>query len=530
MTASPRKPVLLLILDGWGLAGRGDPSRPDAESSRQNSAIELARTPVWHKLWEEWPHTELVPHGRAVGLTDGQMGNSEVGHLNLGAGRVVWQDLLAATKLIEGGGLATHAAWQGWLGAAREGGDELHFIGLFSDGGVHSHIEHLRGLVLSAAAANPQAQIYIHALLDGRDTAPRIAEQYFGQAEKWLPANGAFATLGGRYFAMDRDQRWERVKLAWDALVHGQGQRQPDWRSAMALARENDEGDEFVTPTVLGDYAGMQGARVSVCFFNFRADRARQFCEALTAPAFEGFERGTFQQVSLFSLKQYREDIICPVLLDDRAVEHTLAEVVSRHPGLHGAQARIYKSAETEKYAHVTYFFNGGREAPWPGEERVLVPSPKVATYDLKPEMSVVEVTDKLCAALQSAAYDLYVVNFANGDMVGHTGVREACIAACEAVDACLGRVLETCGWGERVSAIITADHGNCDVLTWPDGTPHTQHSMNNSPLVLVSAPRRELRAPSARPWSLRDVAPTILALLGIAQPPDWDGVSLLAD
>jgi 2,3-bisphosphoglycerate-independent phosphoglycerate mutase len=531
MSSPPRKPVLLLILDGWGLAGTGDPARPDLVSSLANSAIELARTPVWHKLWRDWPHVELLPHGSAVGLTDGQMGNSEVGHLNLGAGRVVWQDLLAATKLIESGGLATHPAWQGWLGDWRKAGDELHFIGLFSDGGVHSHIKQLRGLAQSAAQSNPGARIWIHALLDGRDTAPRIAEQYFESAREWLPPSASFATLGGRYFGMDRDKRWERVKLAWEAIVQGRGQRCSDWRSAMALAREHDEGDEFATPTVLGDYAGMRGASARVCCFNFRADRARQLSEAFMLPGFEGFERGTYPRISMFTLKRYRDDLQCPVLLEDHPVDETLAQVVSRHASIRGGQARIYKSAETEKYAHVTYFFNGGREEPWPGEERALVPSPQVATYDLKPEMSVNEVTDKLRAALESGAHDLYVVNFANGDMVGHTGVREACIAACEAVDACLGRVLDACGWGSRVSAIITADHGNCDVLSWPDGTPHTQHSMNNSPLVLVSEPRRGLRAAQregAPPWSLRDVAPTILDLLGIAQPECWDGESLL--
>ncbi len=543
--ATQPKPVLLLILDGWGLAGTGDPNWPDPEEARQHSAIELADTPTWDRIWRDYPHTQLIPHGTAVGLTEGQMGNSEVGHLNLGAGRVVYQDLLAISKLIESGGLATHPALQDFLDRWERAGSTLHMIGLFSDGGVHSHIEHLRGLLAEAARAFPLGRIAIHALLDGRDTEPRIAERYFEAAEALLPQHAAFATLGGRYYTMDRDKRWDRVQKGYAAIVQASGLREPDWRSAMELARRKDEGDEFVTPTVLGNYDGMQDGDFVICF-NFRADRMRQIVTTLTAADFDGFERGTPPKLELLSMKRYTDGQSFPVLLDDTAIEDTLTEVVSRAQLQLSSGGRVYKSAETEKYAHVTYFFNGGVEAAWPGEDRVLVPSPKVATYDLQPEMSVAEVTEKLCAALRERKYDLYVVNFANGDMVGHTGVKEACIKACEAVDACLKQVLDAAGWGRDIACLVTADHGNCDVLAFADGTPHTQHSMNNSPLVLLADdpqnPGRRLALrdsaeaalPTAdfpdgrRGWSLCDIAPTILALLGLPAPACWTGQSLI--
>ena len=503
------KPVLLLILDGWGLGT--DP---------QNSAIDLAHTPTWDRLWRDWPHTRLIPHGTHVGLMEGQMGNSEVGHLNLGAGRIVRQDLLELFRLIRDGELATHPALKAFLAPLADNGGTLHFVGLFSDGGVHSHIEHLVGLAQQAAAAGVQ-RIAIHALTDGRDTAPHIAEQYFERAARELPDNAFFATLGGRYYLMDRDHRWERTQQHWDVITHGMGPVAKDWQTAMAAARGRDEGDEFITPTVLGDYAGFAANDRILCF-NFRADRMRQSVEAWSQPEFSEFERGDYTVLPLFSVRRYESHFDNPVLITRDTVDETLAQLLSRH-GM-----TTYKSAETEKYAHVTYFFNGGMEAPWPGEDRVLVPSPKVATYDLQPQMSVNEVTDRLVADLRQSGHDLYVVNFANGDMVGHTGVKQACSAACEAVDSCLARVMEAAQWGERISVIVTADHGNCDVLSWPDGSPHTQHSMNDSPLVLVSAPRRELKQPQE--WSLRDVAPTVIELLGIQQPASWDGTSLLED
>ena len=505
---SARKPVLLLILDGWGLG-----TDPD------NSAIELAETPVWDRLWAEWPSTRLIPHGELVGLTEGQMGNSEVGHLNLGAGRIVYQDLLAMTKLISTGGLATHDAWNAFLDRVLDREGALHFVGLFSDGGIHSHIEHLFGMV-DHAFSRGHSDIFIHALTDGRDTEPAIASRYFDLAQQRLPNSAKLATLGGRYYLMDRDKRWDRTEKHWNAITYGEGLQYPDWQSALKDARARNETDEFITPCVLGGYMGIEEGSAVVCF-NFRSDRMRQSVDAWTDPAFNEFERGAFTNVDLFSARRYRSDFDNPTLLSDRRVDNTLVELLSQR-GI-----SVYKSAETEKYAHVTYFFNGGREEPWPGEDRVLVDSPKVATYDLQPEMSVYEVTQKLCDMMRLRSHDLYVVNFANGDMVGHTGVRSACIRACEAVDRCLGRVLEAGGWGSEVTMIVTADHGNCDVLTWPDGTPHTQHSMNEVPFVLVSDPRHRLEKPDG--WSLRDVAPTILGLMGIDKPDDWDGSSLLS-
>jgi 2,3-bisphosphoglycerate-independent phosphoglycerate mutase len=549
---SERRPVLLLILDGWGLGE--DPS---------NSAIEQANTPVWHGIWEKYPRTKLVPYGESVGLSEGQMGNSEVGHLNLGAGRVVYQDLVAITKLIDSGGLAKHERLNTFLDGVGEG--TLHFVGLFSDGGVHSHIDHLIGLAnyVASRAAQDAAPttMCIHALLDGRDTPPAIAEQYFEYSQSRLPQGVSFATLGGRYFGMDRDKRWQRTKRAWDAIVHARGAWAADWQSAMAQARRWGSTDEFVAPTVLDGYQGMQPGDSVICF-NFRADRMRQLVEAFLNGSVEaaagrpedGGKLPPPQSVKprVFTFTHYRDDFNIPVLLTYEPVEQTLAQVCSE------AGLKVYKGAETEKYAHVTYFFNGGREEPWDGEERVLVPSPKVATYDLKPQMSVYEVTDKLAAAIESGEHDVLVVNYANGDMVGHTGVIPAEIKACEAVDECLGKVLEAAQWGKRCAVIVTADHGNCDVMRWPDGTPHTQHSMNLVPVVLVSEPRIELcsfeeepkkhgqldehieegqeRAGEpiengeARPetWSLCDIAPTILDLLGVKKPKSWTGISLL--
>jgi 2,3-bisphosphoglycerate-independent phosphoglycerate mutase len=550
-----KKPVLLLILDGWGLAS--------AESGGpQNSAIELAQTPVWDRLWRsgEFPTTRLIPHGALVGLTPGQMGNSEVGHLNLGAGRVVYQDLVAVTRMIQHGDFQRHQALNQFLHSCWESGAALHFIGLFSDGGVHSHIDHLYGLIEYAKSRGAR-RIWIHALLDGRDTPPQKAEEYFQQAQDWLPEGVAFATLGGRYYGMDRDRRWEREALAWEVIAHGNQSRSgvrspepevaapdighrtpdpsafPDWQSALAAARARGEGDEFVQPCVLGDYPGMADGD-HVFFFNFRADRMRQLVSCFTGAAGEdapGFDRGRVPQAVLMAATHYRDDFTFPVLLDGDTVHEGLVEVLAAH-GL-----TTFKAAETEKYAHVTYFFNGGREEPWPGEERVLVPSPHVATYDLQPEMSLPGVTDRLVEALTARRHALYVVNFANGDMVGHTGVKPAEIKAVEAVDAALQRVLDAAGWGERVTCIITADHGNCDHLTWADGTPHTQHSMNDVPVVVVDGGAS--RAPSLRQpgpvdnagqeranLALCDIAPTVLALLELPQPESWNGVDLLPE
>jgi 2,3-bisphosphoglycerate-independent phosphoglycerate mutase len=545
-----RKPVLLLILDGWGLASA-------ASGGPANSAIELADTPVWDRLWRsgDFPTTRLIPHGTLVGLTQGQMGNSEVGHLNLGAGRIVYQDLVALTRMIQHNEFRRHRALNDFLSSCWENKAALHFVGLFSDGGVHSHIDHLYGLVDYAVEHGAQ-RVWIHALLDGRDTPRENAEQYFRQAQDWLPRGVAFATLGGRYYGMDRDRRWERVQPAWEAIAHGRGGsanrpglpvEEPrratdpplqfaDWQTALAAARTRGEGDEFVQPCVLGDYPGIADGD-HVFFFNFRADRMRQLVSCFTGATGDnapGFDRGRVPRTVLMSAKRYRADFPFPVLLDNDTVDETLVQVLA------GRGLTTFKLAETEKYAHVTYFFNGGIEAPWLGEERVLVPSPHVATYDLQPEMSLPELADTLAAALQARRHALYVVNFANGDMVGHTGVRTAELKAVEAVDAALQRVLDAAGWGERVTCLITADHGNCDQLTWRDGSPHTQHSMNDVPVVLVDGTDRRaspLRQPGhvtdaqghdRANLSLCDIAPTVMALLGEPCPPEWSGVSLL--
>ncbi len=508
MPTGKLKPVLLLILDGWGIGE--DPA---------SDAIALAETPTWDKLLEQYPHTRLITNGPHVGLIEGQMGNSEVGHLNLGAGRVVYQDILAIKNMLEGGEVSASAPLNQFLRDCSRGSSVLHFIGLLSDGGVHSHLIHLRGLI-SLARRRGVRRIYIHALTDGRDTPPTVAERYFAQVSDKMPSGVGFATLGGRWYGMDRDRRWERTQRHWEAIVHGQGLRYDTWEAAMAAARGRKEGDEFVQPSVIGDYAGINDDDF-VLFFNFRADRMRQLVSAFLIDEFDGFERGRIPRTRTFTMRRYRQDLDSEVLLRDEPVADTIVEYLS------GRGMTVYKSAETEKYAHVTYFFNGGREDPWPGEKRVLIQSPQVATYDLKPEMSAYEVADQLVQHLKQQSHDLFVVNFANGDMVGHTGVREAAIKAVHAVDHCLEQILGAVHWGRDVDVIVTADHGNCEQLAFTDGSPHTQHSMSDVRLVLVSEPRRELKPPDG--WSLCDVAPTIMGLWDIEPPESWTGTSLLA-
>ncbi len=509
-------PVLLLILDGWGLT-----------DNAENSAIAKADTPTWDKLMARYPWTKLTTHGECVGLIEGQMGNSEVGHLNLGAGRVVYQDLSRIKRMIEVGELDAHEKMNRFLRACSRGSSVIHLIGLFSDGGVHSHIDHLRGFIQIARRRGIK-RIWIHALTDGRDTAPQVAEQYFKDIGFKMPAGVGFATLGGRYYGMDRDRRWDRTLLAWECIVHAEAPRYASWEQAMAAARQREEGDEFITPSALGEYNGIQDGDF-VMFYNYRADRMRQIVSAFLFDEFDGFERGRIPMTRCFSVRRYRNDFDNEVLLEDDFVADTIAEELTKRG------KRVYKSAETEKYAHVTYFFNGGREEPWPGEDRQLVQSPYVATYDLKPEMSVYEVTDQLVQRLKAREHSLLVVNFANGDMVGHTGIVAACIKAAEAVDHCLEQILGAVHWGRDTSVIITADHGNFEELTFPDGGPNTQHSMNDVPLLLVADPQRELKSPEAatdesprQAWTLCDVAPTIMALLGETCPASWDGLSLL--
>jgi len=512
---STAKPALLLILDGWAIG-------PDPAID----AIAQARTPTWDRLLAEYPSTSLVTHGEAVGLVKGQMGNSEVGHLNLGAGRVVFQDLLLIKRMIASGKIESHEKLRGFMGACSQGSGRLHMLGLFSDGGVHSHIDHLKGFV-DLARRRGVRHIWLHCLLDGRDTAPRCAEGYFRKFGDKMPSGVNYATLGGRWFGMDRDRRWDRTRRHWDAIVHGDGLHAADWREALSAARARDEGDEFVTPTVLGGFPGINDGDYVLCY-NFRGDRMRQLVAAFSEDDFDGFDRGRVPKTRLFSVRRYRADFANDVLLEDSVLKDTVAEVMSSR-GL-----KLYKSAETEKYAHVTYFFNGGREQLWPGEDRILIQSPMVATYDLKPEMSIYEVTDQLVQHLKRKDHDLFVVNFANGDMVGHTGNMEACIKAANAVDHCLEQILGSVHWGADADVVITADHGNCEELRFPDGSPSTQHSMNDVPLIVVSDPRRELRQPEEAQhlgrgcWALCDVAPTVFELMGQPIPESWNGASLL--
>ena len=502
------KPVLLLILDGWG----------HREETADN-AIALARVPHWRRLLAECPHTLVHTEGRHVGLPDGQMGNSEVGHMNIGAGRIVYQDLTRVDAEIESGAFFSNPELRAACRAAREAGGTLHLMGLLSPGGVHSHEAHLFAL-LELARREGVARVAVHAFLDGRDMPPRSA----GPSLRALDAamakagNAHLATVSGRYFAMDRDQRWERVEAAYRAITDVQAEYQAtDGLAALDAAYARGENDEFVKPTLIAGAAPMRDGD-AVVFFNFRADRARQLSAAFTVPGFDGFARPRAIALSCFvGMADYGAELPARVAYPSEDLRDTLGEVVAA-AGL--TQLRI---AETEKYAHVTFFFSGGREQEYPGETRILVPSPKVATYDLQPEMSCPEVTDRLVEAIHGGTFDFIACNLANPDMVGHTGDLEAAIQAAEAVDAALGRLraaIEAVGG----AMIVTADHGNLELMRDPEtGQPHTSHTVGPVPFVLLGRPGG-LRAGGA----LRDIAPTVLALLGLPKPPAMSGESLL--
>ena len=503
-TGAPR-PVVLCILDGWG-----------AREAAPDNAIAQARTPYLDGLMQTRPHALIDASELEVGLPSGQMGNSEVGHMNLGAGRVVMQDLPRIDKALEDGSLADSAVLAAFVERMRRSGGRVHLMGLLSPGGVHSHQDQMAALAELLRAQG--VEVLVHAFLDGRDTPPKSAEGYLAAfAEKTA---APLATISGRYYAMDRDKRWDRVAKAYDCLVAGTGEAAGDWAEGLARAYARGESDEFVLPTALGGYAGMQDGD-GLVMANFRADRAREILAALLDPAFDGFERQRRASVAAaLGMVEYSRELnaFLDTLFPPEELDQTLGEVVSAQ-GLR--QLRI---AETEKYAHVTFFFNGGREEVFDGEERILVPSPKVATYDLQPEMSAPEVTDKLVAAVESGRFDLIVVNYANGDMVGHTGDMAAAIEAAEAVDACLARL------GAAVEAaggalLITADHGNAERMQDPEsGQAHTAHTMNRVPVILASGPAAFDRLYDGR---LADVAPTLLRLLGIAQPQAMTGRSL---
>jgi 2,3-bisphosphoglycerate-independent phosphoglycerate mutase len=494
--------VALVILDGWGLAEDGP-----------GNAVSLADTPVFDELWESHPHTSLTAWGRAVGLPEGQMGNSEVGHLNLGAGAVVPQDLTRIDDAVEDGSLADNPALEQAFST-----DRLHLIGLVSDGGVHASLDHLHALIRLAADAGVN-DIVLHAFTDGRDTLPNSGESFLEQAEEWLSeAGGRVGSVTGRYFAMDRDRRWDRIKLAYDALVHGRGDA-PDASSgveAVRAAYERGETDEFVKATVVGEEAQIRDGD-SVLFFNFRPDRARELSRALGEDDFDEFDRGKAPAVGLTTLTEYQEGWPYPVAFPPERPSVTLA---SHLASLGKKQLHV---AETEKYAHVTYFFNGGEEDEYEGERHHLVDSPRdVATYDEKPEMSAREAAEAFASDWRDGDYTFGIINFANPDMVGHTGVIEAAVKAVETVDECLGKVVEAVQ-EKGGSLIITADHGNCDHMLEPDGSPNTAHSLNPVPLI-VTADVPGLRSGGI----LADVAPTVLELLGIEQPPEMTGKSLI--
>ena len=504
------RPVVLCILDGWGYL-------PDGASS----GIRMARMPNWTRLVTEQPFGLLVASALDVGLPAGQMGNSEVGHMNLGAGRVVMQELVRVDAALADGSLATNHALAGFIAALRQSGGTAHLMGLLSPGGVHSHQDHILGLARILAAAG--IKVAIHAFTDGRDTPPRSGADYLAAFEASLAASpgAAIATVIGRYYAMDRDNRWDRVGAAYAAMVGAEGHKAPTAAAAIAAAYGADKGDEFVPATVIGDYAGMKDGD-GVLMANFRADRAREILTALVDPGFSAFARPhPVKLAAALGMVEYSA-ALAPFMTTIFAADDlrdTIGEVVAKAGG---RQLRI---AETEKYAHVTFFFSGGREEVFPGEDRVLVPSPNVATYDLQPEMSAPALTDKLVAAIGSGTYDLIVVNFANGDMVGHTGIIPAAIKAAETVDTCLGRLTEAVVKAGG-AMLITADHGNIEQMIDPEtGEPHTAHTTNPVPLVLVNGPAGIKSLAHGR---LSDVAPTLLALMGLSQPKAMTGHSLL--
>ena len=498
--------LALVILDGWGLAEPGP-----------GNAISLAQTPVFDRLWEGFPHTQLSAQGRDVGLPEGQMGNSEVGHLNLGAGAIVKQDLARIDDSIADGSFFDNGALLGACERARNSPrGRLHLLGLVSDGGVHSGWEHIEATI-ELASQEGVPDVVFHAFTDGRDTLPHGGKGYVHELERWLRQAGRVATVSGRYYAMDRDTRWERVKLAYDAIVHAEGLRAASSEEAIAASYEREETDEFVKPTVVGDYDGVAKGDVGI-FINFRPDRAREMTRALAEPDFNEFPRAGGPALDLTTMTSYRKGWPYPVAFPEARPQTTLAETISEAGG------RQLHVAETEKYAHVTYFFNGGREQEWEGEERHLVDSPRdVPTYDHKPEMSARAAADTFVGHWAADAYRFGIINFANPDMVGHTGVIPAAVAAVEEVDGCLGDVIEAVT-AQGGACIVTADHGNCDHMLEPDGSPNTAHSLNPVPLI-VTADGVTLRDHGI----LADVAPTALELLGIPQPPPMTGRSLIA-
>jgi 2,3-bisphosphoglycerate-independent phosphoglycerate mutase len=504
------KPVVLCILDGWG-----------HRVEREDNAIALARLPTWDRLLATCPHALVETSGLDVGLPDGQMGNSEVGHMNIGAGRVMSQDLPRIDIAVANGSIAKIPELEAFIAALKRSGGAAHILGLLSPGGVHSHQDHI--VALARVLANAGVPVRIHAFLDGRDTPPTSAP---GFVEKFLAdiqglKDVCISTIGGRYYGMDRDKRWERVEKAYAVITDAKGPKADDALSAVKASYDAKLTDEFMLPAVVGAYTGMQDGD-GVLMANFRADRAREILSALLDPAFDGFARPrTIRFAAAAGLTEYSSahNAFMSVMFKSEQAANTLGELVSR-AGL--KQLRI---AETEKYAHVTFFFNGGQEKEFPGESRIMIPSPKVATYDLQPEMSAREVTDQIVETINNQSADLIVVNYANGDMVGHTGILSAAVKAAETIDACLAR-LETALKKSGGTLLISADHGNLEMMRdAATNEPHTQHTVGVVPVILVNGPADVKRLNDGR---LADLAPTVLELLGIAKPNEMTGHSLL--
>ncbi|HJZ44168.1 MAG TPA: 2,3-bisphosphoglycerate-independent phosphoglycerate mutase [Hyphomicrobiaceae bacterium] len=501
-----RRPVMLVVLDGWGW--REDPA---------DNAVRQAHTPTFDRLWETCPHALLRASGEDVGLPQGQMGNSEVGHLNIGAGRKVLQELPRINAAIADGDIGRAPALLALIQCLRQTGGTCHLMGLASPGGVHSHQDHAVELARVLAGAN--VPTVVHAFTDGRDTPPRSAHEHISRLIELLPPSAPIATICGRYYAMDRDNRWDRVAKAYDAIAAADGRHFLDARAVIADAYAHEIGDEFVIPAVVGSYGGMRDGDGLLCF-NFRADRVREILTALLDPEFSGFERRHSTRIAIaVGMTQYSDklDAFMHTIFPPQTLPNMLGQVVA------DAGRTQLRMAETEKYPHVTYFLNGGKEMQYPGEERILVPSPKVATYDLKPEMSAPALTDKAVAAIVSGKYDLIVLNYANPDMVGHTGSLSAAIKAVEAVDTGLGRLAEAIRKVDG-ALLVTADHGNCEMMRDPEtGEPHTAHTTNPVPVLLMDGGGAALAD-----GRLADIAPTLLELLGLPKPAEMTGASLL--
>ena len=505
---TPRRPVMLVIMDGFGW-----------REENADNAVQQAHTPTFDTLWANGPRSFLRTCGEDVGLPEGQMGNSEVGHLNIGAGRVVMQELPRVFTALQNGAVANSPIMQAFLATLKKTGGTCHLMGLVSPGGVHSHQDH--AVALAHIVAKAGIPVAFHAFTDGRDTPPRSAPEFLKKLEAELPTGAKIATVSGRYYAMDRDNRWDRVEKAYNALTIAQGPSAPTAQTVITDAYAADISDEFILPTVLDGYTGMHDGDGILCF-NFRADRIRQLLDALVEPGFTGFARNRVVSfATVLGMTHYSDTLVerISILFPPEELKNILGEVVA-HAGL-----KQLRMAETEKYPHVTYFLNGGREMLFEGEDRILVPSPKVATYDLQPEMSAPELTDKAVAAIESGTYDLIVLNFANPDMVGHTGVLKAAIKAVETVDTGVGRIVQALKKQNGV-LLATADHGNCETMKDPQtGIAHTAHTLNEVPLVAFNLGGRKLRN-----GRLADLAPTLLDLMGLGKPADMTGTTLLTD